>query len=118
MTFKYWGKELLLIGVAFTSGEAVLNLGVSDGEVTLRSELAHGEFLIGMIVGMTPTGIVGIDFMTNFTSANNRLRGHGLEDLGILFAMGKLDSINRRSVAGMKAGYAKVCRSHPKEVPR
>lgn len=118
MTFKYWGKESLLIGITFTSNEGILNLGVSDGEVTLRSVLANGESLIGMIVGVTPNGVVGIDFMTNFSSANNRLRGHGLEDLRILFAMGKLDSINHRKVAGMKAGFAKVCPRHSMEVSR
>ena len=106
-----------MVGVAFTSGEVILNLGVSDGEVTLRSELADRESLIVIIVGMMPNSVVGIDFMTNFTSANNRLRGHRLEDLRILFAMGKLDSINHRNVAGIKAGFAKVCLSHSMEVP-
>lgn len=117
MTFKYWGKEPLLVGVAFTSGEGTLNLGVPDGDVTLSSKLANGEFLTGMIVGMTPNGVVGINFMTNFASDADRLRGHGLDDLRILFAMGKLDSIDHRNVAGMKAGFAKVCLIHATEVP-
>ena len=106
-----------MVGVVFINNKVILNLNISDSEVTLRSELANRESLIVIIIKIMPNSVIGINFITNFASINNRLRKYKFEDLRILFAIGKLNSINHRNIVNIKAGFAKVCLSHSMEVP-